>query len=70
VGRGGVLTALDRGLEVAWAVDDGGQGLRWRSDEGLRSGEEISWTRGAQMVKQDHRATAEPVLRPREALCM
>jgi hypothetical protein len=40
VGCGGALTALDRGLEVAWAADDGGQGLRWRSGEGLRSGRE------------------------------
>jgi hypothetical protein len=40
VGRGGALTALDRGSEAAWAADDGGQGLRRRSGEGLRSGRE------------------------------
>jgi hypothetical protein len=40
VGRGGALTTLDRGSEAAWAADDGGQGLRWRSGEGLRSGRE------------------------------
>jgi hypothetical protein len=28
----------------------------------------MSWTRGARMGKQDHRATAEPILRLREAL--
>jgi hypothetical protein len=38
VGRSGALTALDRGSEAAWAADDGGQGLRRRSGEGLRSG--------------------------------
>jgi hypothetical protein len=37
VGRGGALTALHRGLEAAWVADDGGQGLRRRSGEGLRS---------------------------------
>jgi hypothetical protein len=40
VGRGGALTALDRGSEAAWAADEGGQGLRRRSGEGLRSGRE------------------------------
>jgi hypothetical protein len=40
VGRDGALTALDRGSEAAWAADVGGQGLRRRSGEGLRSGRE------------------------------
>jgi hypothetical protein len=40
VGHGGALVALDRGLEAVGAADDGGQGLRRRSSEGLCSGEE------------------------------
>jgi hypothetical protein len=39
VGDGGALTALE-GSEAAWAADDGGQGLRRRSSEGLRAGRE------------------------------
>jgi hypothetical protein len=34
----GATGALDRRWEVAWAADDGGQRLRRRSGEGLRSG--------------------------------
>jgi hypothetical protein len=40
VDRGGALTTLDRGSEAAWAADDGGQGVRRRSSEGLRAGRE------------------------------
>jgi hypothetical protein len=40
VGRGSAPTALDQGSEVAWAADDGSQGLRRRSGKGLRSGRE------------------------------
>jgi hypothetical protein len=40
VGCGSALTALDQGSEVASAADDGGQGLRRRSGEGLRTGRE------------------------------
>jgi hypothetical protein len=40
VGHGGALTALDQGSEAAWVADDGGQGLRRRSGEGLRAGRE------------------------------
>jgi hypothetical protein len=32
--------STDRGWEAAWAADNGDQGLRWRSGEGLRSGRE------------------------------
>jgi hypothetical protein len=37
MGRGRALTALNWGSKAAWAVDDGGQGLRRRSGEGLRA---------------------------------
>jgi hypothetical protein len=38
VGRGGALGALDRGWEAAWVAVDGGQRVRRRSGEELRSG--------------------------------
>jgi hypothetical protein len=34
VGRGNAANALDRGPEVVWVADDGGQEARRRSGEG------------------------------------
>jgi hypothetical protein len=53
-----------------WATDNGDQGFRRRSGEGCAQEEELLWTRGARVSKEDHRAAAEHALRPGEVLRM
>jgi hypothetical protein len=45
VGHGGALVALDRGLKVAGAANNGEQLLRWHFGEELCSGEEVAVNR-------------------------
>jgi hypothetical protein len=68
VGHGGALTAFDRGSEAAWAADNGGQGCGGGPARGYAREGKMLWTKGARLSKEDRRATAEHVLRPREAL--